>query len=271
MQKLSLNKIILFGSLTLFSFFIGCANKTHVNQKKVTYNPVIAHRGAWKAKGLPQNSIASLQEAIRLKCWGTEFDVHLTVDDILVVNHDPTFYGMDIEKSTYQQLLAKKHSNGESIPIAEEYLKAGLKQRNTKLIFELKASRISKSRTLKAAEMSVALVEKLDKSNMVEFISFDYDALKRIYALNPKFKTAYLNGDTKPDQVKKDGISGLDYNISFYKKFDTWIKEAQQLGLSVNVWTVNKKEDMVYFVDQRVNYITTDFPELLFEVLKEKQ
>ena len=31
-------------------------------------NPVIAHRGAWKAKGLPKNSIAALKEAINQKC-----------------------------------------------------------------------------------------------------------------------------------------------------------------------------------------------------------
>src|SRR5690606_40007377 len=37
---------------------------------------VIAHRGAWKIDGLPQNSIASLHRAIELGCAGSEFDVH---------------------------------------------------------------------------------------------------------------------------------------------------------------------------------------------------
>ena len=39
---------------------------------------VIAHRGAWKEFNLPENSIASLEKAIELKCDGAEFDVRRT-------------------------------------------------------------------------------------------------------------------------------------------------------------------------------------------------
>src|SRR5665648_155520 len=59
-------------------------------------NGVIAHRGAWKKDSLPQNSIASLQNAIRLGVAGSEFDVQLTADEVLVVNHDPIFQGMNL-------------------------------------------------------------------------------------------------------------------------------------------------------------------------------
>ena len=109
---------------------------------------VIAHRGAWKVEGLPQNSIASLHRAIELGCAGTEFDVHLTKDDVLVVNHDADFYGIDIGTATYAELLAKKLPNGEAIPTAEAYLREGMKQQKTKLIFELKSSKLGKDRTL---------------------------------------------------------------------------------------------------------------------------
>ncbi|MDR0661304.1 MAG: hypothetical protein LBG19_11065 [Prevotellaceae bacterium] len=51
-------------------------------------NKVVVHRGAWKADSLPQNSIASLKKAIALGCTGSEFVVHLTADDVLVVSHD---------------------------------------------------------------------------------------------------------------------------------------------------------------------------------------
>ena len=60
-------------------------------------NPVIAHRGAWKAKGLPKNSIAALKEAINQKCTGSEFDVRMTSDEILIVTHDADIGGLDIE------------------------------------------------------------------------------------------------------------------------------------------------------------------------------
>ena len=54
---------------------------------------IIAHRGAWKEFNLPENSIASLEKAIELKCEGAEFDVRRTLDGVLVVNHDPLYYG----------------------------------------------------------------------------------------------------------------------------------------------------------------------------------
>ena len=73
-----------------------------------TNTKIIAHRGAWKEFNNPENSIASLKKAIELKCYGSEFDVRRTSDGILVVNHDPTFYGDTIQTHTYAQLNEKK-------------------------------------------------------------------------------------------------------------------------------------------------------------------
>src|SRR5690606_17505562 len=77
-----------------FSMIICYASQAQT--MKWNQNPVIAHRGAFKKNQYPENSIASLKEAIRLKCYGSEFDVHMTRDGIMVVNHDADFYGTDI-------------------------------------------------------------------------------------------------------------------------------------------------------------------------------
>ncbi len=229
---------------------------------------MIAHRGSWKNTEVPQNSIASLNKAVEQKAWGTEFDVHLTKDDILVVTHDQDFYGIDIATSTYEELLAKKHSNGESIPTAEEYLKEGLKQKKTKLIYELKTNKLGTERTLKAAELSVALVKKLKAGKQVEYIAFSYDACLILKELDKKAKVHYLNGDKSPQEIKAAGLSGLDYHLSVYKKHPEWIGEAKKLGLKTNVWTVNREDDMHHFIEQKIDYITTDEPELLNSILK---
>ncbi|MGJ1197538.1 glycerophosphodiester phosphodiesterase [Sphingobacterium spiritivorum] len=234
-------------------------------------NPIIAHRGAWKNTNLPQNSLASLDAAITEGVFGSEFDVHLTKDDVLVVNHDNDFYGLDIATSTYDELLKKKHPNGESIPTAEEYLKEGLKQKKTKLIYELKTNKLGLDRTLLAAQKSVELVKKLKGEKMVEYIAFDYNACKKIVELNPKAKVHYLMGDKSPQELKNDKMAGADYHFSVYKKNPTWIKELQNLGLKVNAWTVNTEEEMQILLDQKVDYLTTDNPELLAELLKSKK
>ena len=86
--------------LILVSFSISCSSGRKISAKEVSFadNIVVAHRGAWKKNSLPENSIASLKEAIRLKCSGTEFDVRMTADDSLIVNHDPHYNKLQIKQ-----------------------------------------------------------------------------------------------------------------------------------------------------------------------------
>lgn len=252
------------------ALFTLCCMMSHATFAQFIQNEVIAHRGAWKTDGIPQNSIASLHRAIELGSAGTEFDVHLTKDNILVVNHDQDFYGIDIATSTYAELLAKKHPNGESIPTAEDYLREGMKQRNTKLIFELKSSNLGVERTLESADLAVQLVKELGADEWVEYILFSYDGAKRVIELDPQAKVYYLNGDITPAQAKQDGFYGLDYHFQLYRKNPTWIKEAHDLGLVVNAWTVNTSEEMNHLLDQDVEFITTDEPALLLDVIRNR-
>jgi glycerophosphoryl diester phosphodiesterase len=76
------------------------------------------------------------------------------------------------------------------------------------------------------------------------FIVFNYSGAKRIIELDPNAKVAYLNGDASPEQLKGDNITGLDYHNSILKKNPEWIEEAKRLGININVWTINKPEDM---------------------------
>jgi glycerophosphoryl diester phosphodiesterase len=68
-------------------------------------NAIVAHRGAWKANNLPENSIASLRHAIDLKLAGSEFDVWRTADDSLVINHDAHYNKLLIEETNYADLI----------------------------------------------------------------------------------------------------------------------------------------------------------------------
>ncbi len=233
-------------------------------------NCVIAHRGAWKTNNLPENSIASLKQAIALGCYGSEFDVHLTKDSIIVVNHDHTFYGLPIETSAYAELLTKQHPNSEKIPTLEAYLREGLKQKKTKLILEIKTSEVNPERSSLLTKMSVAVIKKLKAEKQVEYICFSYDVGKLVHQLSPKAQLAYLNGDVAPAQAKQDGYTGLDYHYSVYKEHPDWIKEAKALGLTINAWTANDKTQMETLLNQKADYITTNEPELLFEVMREK-
>ena len=259
-----MKNIILLLAMVLVTSLSFAQSSFHVNK-------VIAHRGAWKAQGHPQNSLASLREAIRLQCEGSEFDVWMTADEVLVVNHDHDFQGIDIETSTYEQLLTKKLPNGEKISTLEEYLTEGMKQTGTKLILEFKPSRISVVRSERVGELSVKTVQKLGAEKWVDYITFSYEGGKKAIATDPKANVAYLNGDKSPAELKEAGFFGFDYNIRVLKNKPEWIKEAHALGLTTNAWTVNLLEDMAWLLEQKVNFITTDEPELLFIVIKDTQ
>jgi glycerophosphoryl diester phosphodiesterase len=232
-------------------------------------NPVIAHRGAFKAKDLPENSIASLKEAIRLHCTGSEFDVRMTMDDSLIINHDPQYRGMEIEKTTFRELSKVPLSNGETLPTLRQYLQEGMRNNvHTRLVLEIKPSGISKERGQGIAKRAVTMVRELNAAPYIVYISFDYDILKKVIELSPGAETQYLNGEITPEGLKKDGISGADYHFSVFKKNPEWIARAQKNNIILNAWTVNDKEDMQWLLENKFQFITTNEPELLLSIWK---
>ena len=182
---------------------------------------VIAHRGYWKTAGSAQNSITALQKADSIHCYGSEFDVWLTKDNKLVINHDP--------------------------------------------VYKMKYMEYSKG----AVQEILALVTKLGLENRMEYITFSLHAMKEFIRLAPAGTPVfYLNGELSPKELKDLGAAGLDYHMGVIKKHPEWIKEAHDLGLKVNVWTVDKAEDMKWLIDQKVDFITTNEPTVAQEILK---
>jgi len=243
-----------------------------IKRSQLTFmsNPVIAHRGAFKKNGFPENSIASLREAIRLNCAGSEFDVRMTADSVLVVNHDPHYNNLEIETNTYAALAAQRLSNGELLPTLSSYLQAGQQEKPaTRLILEIKPSAIkTKDRLHYIARSVLNAVRDAGVGLYTEFISFDYQQLLVLKELDKGVLTHYLNGDLSPEQVMRDGIDGIDYNFSVFQKNPDWIGQAKRLKRVLNVWTVNDLSQLDWCLQQGFDLITTNEPELLFERIK---
>ncbi|WP_442589293.1 glycerophosphodiester phosphodiesterase [Pedobacter sp. AW31-3R] len=228
-------------------------------------NKVIAHRGAWKNTNSPENSIAALNHAIRIGCEGAEFDVHLSSDSVMFVNHDEHIQGLTIEKTDSKQLAGLKLTNGEAFPTLEMYLKEGIKQNKTKLILEIKPSIVSTERVLELTKRVVKLVGDLKAEGWVDYISFDYDVCKELLKLAPYAKVSYLKSDKAPAELVADGMYGLDYHFSVMQKHPEWITEAKAKNLTINVWTVNDEEIMDWLLKENADFITTNEPELLLK------
>lgn len=232
-----------------------------------THQPkVIAHRGYWKTDGSAQNSLRSLVKADSINCHASEFDVWMTADDVLVVNHDPDINGIHIESSLSDVVLAQKLANGENVPTLESYLAAAATL-PSRIVCELK-THDSRSHEQKAVRDILAMVEKYGLNDKVDYITFSFDGFKQFIKEAPENTGVYyLEGDLLPAQIKAMGGTGIDYYIGVMKEHPEWIEECHDLGLLVNVWTVNSEEDMQWCIDRGVDFITTNEPELLQRLL----
>lgn len=220
---------------------------------------IIAHQGYWDCAGSARNSVTALGKAQEIKVYGSEFDVHLTRDGVLVVYHDDDINGKAIEEHSYEELKDITLANGEKLPTLEQYLVQGKKARTTKLILEIKPHK-SKETEDRAVAAILDLVKKHKAESITEYISFSLNICKELIRLSPGVKVAYLKGELDPKTLKDMGFSGIDYHYKIMEQHPDWIKAAQALGMTVNVWTVNDPLIVKALVQQGVDYITTDKP-----------
>ena len=247
--------------LVFITLLISCNNSV-----METKTQIIAHRGYWDTEGSAQNSIAALQKAAEIGVYGSEFDVNVTSDGIPIINHDGDIQGMRIEEHPFIDFADYTLSNGEKLPTLEEYLIEGAKYPEMKLILEIKSASTPEKESI-ATNIIMDMVERMKLQSQVEYIAFSLHIVKEIVKRAPTVKVAYLNGDLSPRELKEMGINGLDYHYSVFANNENWIEEAKESGVSINVWTVNSSELIENMILQKVDFITTDNPLLVAELL----
>ena len=232
---------------------------------------IIAHRGFWKTEGSAQNSLAALVKADSIKAYGSELDIWLSSDGVPVVNHDAhvTLNGekLIVQDTPSSVLTQVKLSNGEYLPTLESYLDTFEDCDNTKLIIEFKNHR-TKYQEDELAERVLKMVRDRKIQNRVEYISFSLNFVVKLIHLDPLAHVFYLSGNLPPQQIKQIGAAGIDYHHNVIKNNPEWVKQCHDLGLKVNVWTVNNPEDIQRMIDLNVDFITTDEPLLVEKMLE---
>lgn len=220
---------------------------------------IIAHRGYWTLAGSAQNSIASLEATHHIGAYGSEFDVWITQDNQLVVNHNPEIGGVNIENARYKDIKDKKLKNGECISTLRQYLEAGKQHcQGTQLILEIKPHKVQADED-RCVDAVVKMVADEGMEQQVEYISFSMKACERLVAAGARH-VSYLGSDVEPKEIKEKGMSGIDYAGPAFAVHPEWIKQAHDLGLTVNVWTIDDLDDVDGFIKAGVDFITTNKP-----------
>ena len=250
-----------------------CANRIPKTQ-------IVAHRGYWE--GNAQNSVASIRKAQEFGLWGSEFDIHLTADGVPVVHHDQTIGNLDIQQSNFEDIRHNRLANGEHLPTLAEYMAAATRGRECMPVMELKPQTTQEREDELVAKCLQALkpapapagipaqyARRASEPTKVVFISFSHYICQQLAKKAPGYTVQYLGGDIAPAQLHAEGITGIDYEYNVIAKHPEWVKQAHDLGMSVNVWTVNEPKDIRAMRDLGVDQITTDKPALAREILWE--
>ena len=272
---MTLKNISVIAAAALLAMTSCAGNKTgfpKIDQNGKT--AIVAHRGYWncEAAGFAENSIASLKAAQDNGFWGSEFDVHITTDDVILVFHNNDVDGVRIDTAEYAAFAEHRLANGEPIPTLDDYLTQGEKSDKTVLVLELKEE-ITMEREDVLVDKSVEALKAhglFDPSRVV-FISFSKYMCDRIAAEYPEFVNQYLEGDFDPEELADFGINGFDYYEKVVDNDETIIARARDLGMSTNIWTVDKPEKMQQYISLAPDAITTNEPMVLRNLLGDKE
>ena len=246
---------------------------TSADAQAQTHNKtgIVAHRGFWNCEeaGYAKNSIAALRCAQEAGFWGSEFDVNMTSDGVLIVYHDSDVEGKKIEEHPYSEFKDFKIANGEVIPTIDMFLEQGKKHPETMLVYELKPHSCAEVED-RFVEIAMANLKQhgLYDPERVMFISFSIHMCEKIAKEHPQFTVQFLGSSKSPAQLAEMGINGVDYNHLVFTINKKWYKLARKNNMSVNAWTVNEEPAMRRMLKMGVDQLTTDNPLEARELMK---
>jgi glycerophosphoryl diester phosphodiesterase len=209
---------------------------------------LLGHRGARALKSIPENTVASFDQALADGCDGFEFDVRLTADGIPLVCHDPQTRSIEIARSSAEQLSA--------LPQLQDIL--ARYQDRAFLDIELKVSGLEK--------ITVALLQKHPPRRGFVVSSFLSEVLRAVHALNAGIPLGVIC-ETKAELSSWSELP-VDYVIPQYRLVDSALmSEIKAADKKILVWTVNTQADMKRFAVLGVDGIISDNTSLLCHTL----
>jgi glycerophosphoryl diester phosphodiesterase len=229
---------------------------------------VLAHRGARRVA--PENTVEAFVAAEALGADGVELDVHRTADGALVVHHDADARGVDVlaERSLVEIRTARP-----DIPVLEEALEAC-----DGMLVNIEVKNLPGDADYDPADGAasdvVALLAERGRRDDVLVSSFNLKSVDRVRALDESIPTALLTlvGLDPVDGVEvahAHGHGAVHPDVRSLSRgaADATVGRAHELGLAVNVWTVNGEDEMRRLAATGVDAIITDVPDVARRVL----
>lgn len=225
---------------------------------------VFAHRGVHYSER--ENTLASFAAAVDLGVEGVELDVRETLDGELVIHHDPAADGLVISQTPALNLPSY-------IPNLEEAMDALV---GLRVNVEIKNSRTptesADDEMGDFARRVVTAMHEADWSERVIITCFDLATCVIVRSFDPQIDVGWLVWDVDLGsafvQAHVFGFTAVNPHFSLVTA--EAMREANELQLDVNVWTVNRPLDIDTMAELAVASIITDDPALVRQVLTER-
>ena len=238
---------------------------------------ILGHRGA--SGYAPENTMEAFELAAKMGADGVELDVHFTADGEVVVLHDEkidrTSNGQGLVTSyTLAELKAmdfgyhfyKDQRKGIKIPtLAEVY--EFLAPRGMLVNVEIKSANPD---IVKACD-DIARQYKMEES--VIYSSFNHFQIKMAKDTIPNAFVAPLYGFNmlNPWNYCLDiGASAVHPEHTQIRLLPEYVKNCHDRGIRVNTWTVNTEEDIAFLLNESVDGIVTNYPDIAIELRNQR-
>jgi glycerophosphoryl diester phosphodiesterase len=216
---------------------------------------VIAHRGAHLKER--ENTLDAFRAATLMGVDGVELDVRRTRDGVLVVHHDPHVESRAIA-------LSNKRDLADYVPTLEAAMDV---LGEMSVIVEIKNSKDPSEPTYDdTGELAHSVIDALAATGSLENISissFDLKTCAQAHAYAPSLSVSWLIWNvtltSALSQAETLGFRGVNPHYRLVTPEN--LQRANEMGIELNVWTVNEIEDLVALGALGVTSIITDQPE----------
>ncbi len=217
----------------------------------------IGHRGA--CGHAPENTLASIEQAIVLRCALTEVDIQRTSDDELVLLHDErvdrTTNGRGrVADLTLPDIRTLDAGGGESPPTLDDVLKAA--SGRIGLILELK--------TGGSAYDVCAIVRGSGFTQPVIYASFLQEELQHVRRANPQAQTMILFTRLPANPgIVAVRLHATHVGLRLDTVTEPLVNALHNQGLIVFAYTANQPAQVSKMKRLGVDGIISDFPDLV--------
>lgn len=267
--------------LLLFLVLVSCKKEEftieNLNGNKIT---ALGHAGMGIGNTYPMNSFESVLKCLNLGMDGSELDVQLTKDSVLVAFHDQdlsektnlkglinSLNWSELKDAVYTQTLYLNYS----VVSLEDLFSHIQNRQKYKFTFDCKLynANTDKGQFYESyISALVKLIEKYQLENNVYIESMDKDFLDRLGNRRPDYKLFIYpeSFETGLNTALESGLTGI--TISVHDISAEQIKTAHQNNLLIAVWNVHTESDNIDAINKNPDFIQTDKVENLIKLLK---